>query len=51
MKKEIYRFNLNIPMDLKKYLEDISWKNRTTITAYIISLINSDKEKRNEEKI
>lgn len=50
MIKEICRFELNIPMDLKKYLEDISWKNRTTITAYIIGLINSDKE-RNEEKI
>ncbi len=46
MNKDIYRFNLNLPMELKDYLADAAWENRTSITAYLIELVRQDKERK-----
>lgn len=48
-----YRFNLNIPMKYKEYLQEIAWQNRTTITEYLVGLVAADSEKHPEilEKI
>lgn len=39
-----YRYNLNLDSDLKDYLSDIAWKNRTSITQYLNDLIRADRE-------
>ena len=44
MKKRIYNFNL--PNDLRDYLKKESGDKGTTISDYIINLIESDKEKK-----
>lgn len=48
-----YRFNLNIPLKYKDYLQEIAWQNRTTITEYLVGLVAADAEKHPEilEKI
>lgn len=40
-----YRYNLNLDRDLKEYLHEAAWKNRTSITQYINDLIRADMEK------
>ena len=37
-----YRYNLNLDRDLKEYLHEMAWKNRTSITQYINDLIRAD---------
>ena len=37
-----YRYNLNLDRDLKDYLHEMAWKNRTSITQYINDLIRAD---------
>lgn len=37
-----YRYNLNLDRDLKEYLHEAAWKNRTSITQYINDLIRAD---------
>ena len=39
-----YRYNLNLDRDLKEYLHETAWKNRTSITQYINDLIRADME-------
>ena len=39
-----YRYNLNLDRDLKQYLHEIAWQNRTSITQYINDLIRKDME-------
>ena len=39
-----YRYNLNLDRDLKDYLHEMAWKNRTSITQYINDLIRADME-------
>lgn len=39
-----YRYNLNLDRDLKGYLHEIAWRNRTSITQYINDLIRTDME-------
>lgn len=39
-----YRYNLNLDKDLKEYLHEMAWKNRTSITQYINDLIRTDME-------
>lgn len=41
-KKEYYRFNLKLPMECKDYLQEMAWRNRTTITEYLTDLVESD---------
>ena len=39
---EYYRFNAKMPMICKDYLQEMAWRNRTTITDYLIKLITAD---------
>lgn len=43
-KQEYYRFNLKVPIEYKDYLQEMAWKQRTTITAYLSELIRADME-------
>lgn len=47
---EFYRFNLKLPMECKDYLQEMAWRNRTTITDYIARMIESDMEAHPEWK-
>ena len=40
--QEFYRFNLKTPIEYKDYLQEISWRNRTSITEYLNRLIAAD---------
>lgn len=44
-KQKKYRYNLNLDLDLKPYLQDIAWQERTSVTQYINNLIRQDMEK------
>lgn len=44
-KAKSYRFNLNMPLKYKDYLQEIAWRNRVTITEYICRLIEEDAER------
>lgn len=39
---EYYRFNLSLPMDVKKYIQEAAWASRMSTTAYLVSLIRRD---------
>lgn len=41
-RKRGYRYNLNLDRDLKQYIHEIAWQNRTSITQYINDLIRKD---------
>lgn len=41
-KTEYYRFNAKLPMECKDYLQEMAWRNRTTITEYLTRLIQED---------
>ena len=43
-KTEYYRFNAKLPIECKDYLQEIAWRNRTTITEYLTRLIMADME-------
>ena len=43
-KTEYYRFNAKLPMECKDYLQEMAWRNRTTITDYLTRLILADME-------
>ena len=43
-KQEYYRFNAKMPMECKEYLQEIAWRNRTTITEYLTRLVMADME-------
>lgn len=43
-KTEYYRFNAKMPMEYKDYLQEMAWRNRTTITDYLNTLIAADME-------
>lgn len=43
-KQEYYRFNLKVPIEYKVYLQEMAWRNRTSITAYLSELIRADME-------
>lgn len=43
-KTEYYRFNAKLPMECKDYLQEMAWRNRTTITEYLTRLITADME-------
>lgn len=42
--QEFYRFNLKTPIEYRDYLQEISWRNRTSITEYLNKLIAADME-------
>lgn len=39
---EVYRFNLKLPIECKDFLQEMAWRNRTTITEYLAQLVRSD---------
>ena len=41
---ETYRFNAKLPIECKAYLQEMAWRNRTTITEYLTRLILADME-------
>lgn len=41
-KTEYYRFNAKLPIECKDYLQEIAWRNRTTITEYLTRLVMAD---------
>lgn len=43
-KTKYYRFNAKLPMECKDYLQEMAWRNRTTITEYLTRLITADME-------
>ena len=48
--KEYYRFNLKLPIECKDYLQEMAWRNRTTITDYLTRIILADKDAHPEWK-
>ena len=39
---EVYRFNLKLPIECKDFLQEMAWRNRTTITGYLVRLVRAD---------
>ena len=44
-KKEYYRLNLKLDMELKEYITDAAWYDRVTVTEYLNTLIRADRDK------
>ena len=38
----IYRFNAKFPIVYKDYLQEMAWRNRCTITEYLIRIVQAD---------
>lgn len=47
-KPEYYRFNLKLPIEQKDYLQEMAWRNRESITAYLSGLVAADMEQHPE---
>ena len=45
-RKEYYRLNLKLDLELKEYITESAWQERVTVTEYLSNLIKADKEKR-----
>lgn len=45
MESKDYRINLKLPKICKHYLREVSWRNRTSVTGYILNLIREDMDK------
>jgi hypothetical protein len=43
--QKYYRINLKLKAEYKEYLDEVSWRNRKSITQYINDLIAADKER------
>ena len=43
-KKGGYRYNLNLDMELKRYIKNKAWQDRKSATDYINDLIRADME-------
>ena len=37
-------FNYRIPVDLFQYLEEVAWQSRRSITQYLSTLVQADKD-------
>ena len=42
---DYYRLNLKMPVMDKDYLQEIAWRNRTSVTGYLLKLIHEDMDK------
>lgn len=42
------RLNLKLPALVKKYLKEVAWRNRMSLTEYLINLVKEDMEKHPE---
>lgn len=47
-KQEYYRLNLKLPMEQKEYLQEMAWRSRESITAYLTALVAADMERHPE---
>ena len=43
-KQEYYRFNAKMPIEYKDYLQEMAWRQRTSITEYLNKLVAADME-------
>lgn len=43
------RFNMILPKEIKEFIYEKAWQNRTSATAYLISLVKKEMEKGNEK--
>lgn len=48
--QEFYRFSLKMPMECKDFLQEMAWRNRITITEYLVRIIQADMEAHPEWK-
>ena len=39
---ELSRLNLKLPTEIKDFLQEMAWRNRTTITEYLAQLVRAD---------
>jgi len=46
----IYRFNAKFPIQYKDYLQEMAWRNRCTITDYLIRIVQADMDAHPEWK-
>lgn len=46
----IYRFNAKFPIQYKDYLQEMAWRNRCTITDYLIHIVQADMDAHPEWK-
>lgn len=46
----IYRFNAKFPIQYKDYLQEMAWRNRCTITEYLIRIVQADMDAHPEWK-
>lgn len=46
----IYRFNAKFPIEFKDYLQEMAWRNRCTITDYLIKIVQADMDAHPEWK-
>jgi hypothetical protein len=37
-----YRFNMKLPAECQAYLQEMAWRNRTTITQYLQDMVMAD---------
>lgn len=44
-KKKKVQFATRIEPDQMKYLNEMAWRNRTSVSEYVIAMINEDMEK------
>ena len=47
-KEQVYRFSLKLPIEHKAYLQEMSWRSRTSITDYLARLVQEDMERHPE---
>ena len=48
--KKFYHFNLKLPEECRAYLQEMAWRNRTTITDYLADMVLADMEAHPEWK-
>lgn len=46
--KPVWHFNAKLPLWVEEYVKFAAWKNRKSVTQYILELIERDKEQHNE---
>lgn len=45
---ETYRFNAKLPIECKAYLQEMAWRNRTDMNAYLSRIVLEDMERHPE---
>ncbi len=42
------RLNLKLPAQVKEYLKEAAWRNRMSLTEYLVNLVKADMKKHPE---